>query len=89
MERAATQLSTAPTAAAAASARLSYRDGRRFALVLNIVGAVLVAIVLAINATRLDGLIALLTSAGVAVYLWRIWVSRGRPTPGVAIAGAR
>lgn len=75
-------------AATIACARLSYRDGHRFALVLNIVGAVLVAIILAINATRLDGLIALLTSGCVAVYLWRIWVSRGRPR-GVAVAVAQ
>ena len=75
-------------AATIACARLSYRDGRRVSLVLNIVGAVLVAIVLGINATRLDGLIALLASAGVAVYLWRVWVLRGRPR-GVAAAGAQ
>ena len=56
--------------------------------VLNIVGAALVAIILGINATRLDGLIALLTSGGVAVYLFRIWVSRGRPK-GVAVAGVQ
>ena len=58
------------------------------AAVLNIVGAALVAIILGINATRLDGLIALLTSGGVAAYLFRIWVSRGRPR-GVAVAGAQ
>src|SRR6516162_3889735 len=75
-------------AATIACARLSYRDGRKVALVLNIVGAVLVAIILGINATRLDGSIALLASAGVAVYLWRIWVLRGRPR-GVAAAGAQ
>jgi hypothetical protein len=56
--------------------------------VLNIVGAALVAIILGINATRLDGLIALLSSGGVAVYLFRIWVSRGRPK-GVAVAGVQ
>lgn len=75
-------------AATIACARLSYLDGRRVALVLNCVGAVLVAIVLGINATRLDGLIALLASAGVAIYLWRIWVLRGRPR-GVAAATAQ
>jgi hypothetical protein len=75
-------------AATIACARLSYRDGRRGALVINVVGAVLVAIILGINATRLDGFIALCTSGGVAVYLWRIWVSRGRPR-GVAVAGAQ
>jgi hypothetical protein len=75
-------------AATIACARLSYRDGRRVALVVNVVGAALVAIILGINATRLDGLIALFISGAVAVYLWRIWVLRGRPR-GVAVAGAQ
>lgn len=75
-------------AATIACARLSYRDGRRGPLVLNVVGSVLVAIILAINATRLDGVIALVASTAVAVYLWRIWVLRGRPR-GVAVAGAQ
>ncbi|MBX7432644.1 amino acid permease, partial [Mycobacterium sp. Y57] len=61
-------------AATLACARLSYRDGRRVALVLNVVAAVLVAIMLGVNATRLDGLVALLVSGAVALYLWRIWV---------------
>jgi hypothetical protein len=75
-------------AATIACARLSYRDGRHVALVLNIVGAVLVATILGVNATRLDGLIALLAAVGVAAYLWRIWVLRGCPR-GVAGAGAQ
>ena len=50
-------------------------------------GLLLVAIVLAVNASRLDGVIALLASVAVAAYLWRVWVSRGRPQ-GVAGAGA-
>ncbi|MCX2933928.1 amino acid permease [Mycobacterium sp. CVI_P3] len=75
-------------AATIACARLSYRDGRWAALVLNIVGAVLVATVLVINARRVEGLVALLASAAVAVYLWRVWVARGRPR-GVAGAGAQ
>ena len=74
-------------AATIACARLSHREGRRVSLILNIIGAILVAIILGINATRLDGLIALLASAGVATYLWRIWVLHGRPH-GVAAAGA-
>ena len=49
--------------------------------------AVLVATILAINATRLDGMIALVAAAAVAAYLWRTWVRRGRPR-GVATAGA-
>ena len=75
-------------AATVACARLSYRDGRHTALVLNVAGSVLVAIVLAINATRFDGVIALVASAAVAAYLWRVWVLRGRPR-GVAGAGAQ
>ncbi len=75
-------------AATIACARLSYLDGRRVALVLNIVGAVLVTMILGMNATRLDGMIALLASVGVAAYLWLIWVLRGRPR-GVATAGAQ
>jgi len=66
-------------AATISCARLSYRDGRRVALALNLLGAALVAAVLAINATRLDALLALLASGVVALYLWRIWVARGRP----------
>jgi hypothetical protein len=53
----------------------------------NLVGAFLVATVLAVNATRVDGLIALFVSGVVAFYLWRVWVSHGRPG-GVAAAGA-
>lgn len=74
-------------AATIACARLSYREGRRVTLLLNVVAAVLVAMILVINATRLDGMIALAASAAVAAYLWRTWVRRGRPR-GVATAGA-
>ncbi|BBZ59393.1 hypothetical protein MMON_06940 [Mycolicibacterium monacense] len=75
-------------AATIACARLSYRDGRRAALTVNVIGAVLVATILIMNATRLDGLLALLASGGVAVYLWRMWVSRGRPGGVAAAAGS-
>ena len=73
-------------AATLACARLSLRDRRWTPLALNVVGAVLVAAILAVNLTRIDGLVALLVSGVVAAYLWRIWVRRGRPT-GVASAG--
>ena len=75
-------------AATCACARLSYRDRRWGSLMLNLLGAVLVGSVLVINATRLDGAIALLASGVVAAYLWRMWVARGRPS-GVAGSGAR
>ena len=66
-------------AATVGCARLSHRDGRRGALVANIVGAALVASVLALNLTRLDAAIALAASGAIALLLWRIWVRRGRP----------
>lgn len=75
-------------AATVGCARLSWREGRWGRLALNLLGALLVAMVLAVNATRVDGVVALLASAAVAAYLWQVWVSRGRPT-GVAEAGAR
>ena len=67
-------------AATLACARLSYRDGRYGAMAVNLLGSGLVGMVLALNLTRLDSVIALLVSLGVAVYLWRAWVARGRPT---------
>lgn len=73
-------------AATVACARLSYRDRRWGSLGLNALGAVLVAAVLAVNATRVEGAVALGSSAAVAAYLWRTWVVRGRPG-GVARVG--
>jgi len=66
-----------------ASARLSHSDGKRVAFALNVLGAVLVAFVLALNLTRLDGVIALCGAGLVSGYLWSAWVRRGRPS-GVA-----
>jgi hypothetical protein len=66
-------------AATVGCARLSHRDGRRWAMTLNVLGAALVALVLALNLTRLDSVIALSASGLVALYLWRTWVARGRP----------
>lgn len=73
-------------AATLACARLSSRDRRWGLLAINLVGSLLVGLVLAVNATRIEGLVALAASAGVAGVLWRVWVSRGRPS-GVAGAG--
>ncbi|HZA88738.1 MAG TPA: hypothetical protein VE401_00760 [Solirubrobacterales bacterium] len=66
-------------AATVGCARLSHRDGRTIATGLNLLGALLVALVLGLNLTRLDSVIALSASALVALYLWRAWVARGRP----------
>lgn len=72
-------------AATLACAWLSYRERRRGILVLNLLGAVLVGAVLVINATRVDGLVALGAAGLVAAYLGRRWVRRGRPS-GVSTA---
>jgi hypothetical protein len=66
-------------AATVGCARLSRRDGKPWATALNLAGAALVALVLALNLTRLDSVIALLGSGAVALYLWRSWVAVGRP----------
>jgi len=67
-------------AATIGCARLSQLDGHRGAMAINLLGAALVALVLAINLTRLDSVIALSASGLVALYLWRAWVGRGRPS---------
>lgn len=74
-------------AATLGCARLSHRDGRRLALVFNLLGAILSAYILVVNVTRIQGLIALLTALAVAGYLRLMWVRRGRPS-GVAGASA-
>lgn len=66
-------------------ARLSYRDGRRRELAVNLVGVVLVAFVLALNVARPAGVIVLAAAGTVAGYLYAVWVKRGRPS-GVAEA---
>ena len=66
-------------AATVGCARLSHRDGRRGAMAVNLAGAALVAAVLVLNLTRLDAAIALAASLAIALLLWRVWVSRGRP----------
>jgi len=66
-------------AATLGCARICHREGSRAAMLLNLLGAALVALVLALNLTRLDSAIALLASGLVALYLWSAWVARGRP----------
>ena len=60
-------------------ARLSLRDGSRWAFAVNVAGIVLVTFVLAVNLTRIDAVISLLAAALLALYLWRAWIARGRP----------
>jgi hypothetical protein len=67
-------------AATLACARLNLSDGRRAAAAFNLFATILVALVLLLNLTRLDSVIALLASALLALYLWRAWVHRGRPS---------
>jgi len=66
-------------AATLSCARLSRRDGRPWAVALNLLGSALVALVLTLNLTRLDSTIALLASLALAAWFWRGWVARGRP----------
>lgn len=72
--------------ATAGCARLNWRDGRRPAFAVNVLGGVLVGFVLLLNALRPAGAIAIAATALVALWLWRTWVSHGRPA-GVAGAG--
>jgi hypothetical protein len=69
-------------------ARLSYRDGRRGELAVNLLGVALVAFVLALNVARPAGVIVLSAAGLVAGYLYAVWVRRGRPA-GVAEAELR
>jgi hypothetical protein len=66
-------------AATLGCAKLSYGDGRPGAMALNLCGAALVALVLALNLTRIDSAIALLASLLLALYFWRGWIAAGRP----------
>lgn len=75
-------------AATLACARLNLRDGRRATAAVNLLGAAAALLVLALNLTRVDSAIALVASAAIALYLWRIWVRRGRPR-GVSRAPAQ
>lgn len=74
--------------ATAGCARLNWRDGRRSAFAVNLLGAVLVGFVLVLNALRPAGAIAIAGTVILALWLWRTWVSRGRPS-GVAGVTAR
>jgi hypothetical protein len=67
-------------------ARLSQREHRWAALAWNLAGTALVGFVLALNLARLEGAIALGAAGLVSLYLWRVWVARGRPR-GVAEIG--
>ena len=69
-------------------ARLSHRDGKRGELAVNLVGAALVAFVLALNVARPAGIIVLGAAGLVAGYLYAVWVRRGRPA-GVSEAELR
>jgi hypothetical protein len=73
-------------AATVSCARLSLREGRRWATAANVAGAALVAFVLGLNLTRLDSAIALAASLALALYLWWLWRSRGRPAGVVRVS---
>jgi hypothetical protein len=62
-----------------AMARFSRRERRRGLLVLNGVGAVAVAFVLAVNLARGEPIASLAASLVIAAVLYRLWVKAGRP----------
>lgn len=66
--------------ATVACARLSLRDGRRGMFAVNVAGVIVIAFVLALNLRRLDPIVALAAAGLVSLYLWRVWVARGRPS---------
>ena len=68
-------------------ARLSLRDGQTGAFAVNVTGLVLVVLVLAVNLSRADAVIALAAAALIALYLRGVWIRHGRPA-GVARLGA-
>jgi len=67
-------------AALTASARLSLRDRRPWALAVNCAGLVPATYVLVANALRLDGAVSISVTVLVAFALWLSWVRRGRPS---------
>lgn len=74
-------------AALAGCARLSWRDGNRWAFAVNCAGLVPVTYVLLANALRIDGIVSITGTLVLALALWASWVRRGRPA-GVAAAVA-
>ncbi len=61
------------------------REGERRSLVLNVVGALIVAFVLVINLARVTPLTSLRATLLIALGLYRLWVKNERPR---GIAGA-
>ncbi len=62
-----------------AMAKFSRQEGRRAALIGNVVGAVVVTLVLVVNLSRGYPLVSLGASLLIAGLLWRAWVAAGRP----------
>ncbi|MGZ4438633.1 MAG: APC family permease [Nocardioidaceae bacterium] len=60
-------------------ALFSRREGRRGSLLLNLLGAVVVAFTLTINLARVTPLVSLVASLAIAGVLYRLWVRAGRP----------
>lgn len=62
-----------------AMARFSLRERRIATLAVNVVGAVAVAFVLAVNLSRGEPIASLAAAVLVAAVLYRLWVKAGRP----------
>ena len=63
-----------------ACAVLAWRDRRRAAFAVDVLGVALVAMVLILNIRRAGPLIALAAAATISLALYAIWVRRGRPS---------
>jgi amino acid transporter len=70
-----------------AMATFARRERRPVPLVLNVVGAAVVAFTLAVNLTRLDALASLGAALLISLGLYRLWVRAGRPG-GIATVAA-
>jgi len=68
-----------------AMAKFSRRSGQRWFFAINVVGAVAVAVTLAVNLARVYPIASVAASAGIAGLLTVLWVRAGRPR-GVAQA---
>ena len=68
-----------------AMVRFSVSERDRRHLVINAVGAVVVAFTIAINLRRGYPIVSLAASVGIGAFFYRLWVRRGRPR-GIAMA---
>ena len=62
-----------------AMARLTFRDGRRVGLAVNVVAATAVGFTLVVNLLRGAPVVSVVATLLIAAVLYRLWVRSGRP----------